>query len=432
MQIKVENLSQVKKKINFEIPAARVATEIDTVYEKIRKSASIKGFRKGKVPFALIEKHFSPQMEADVVKNLVNETYFKALLDEKIYPVSHPVIESDELKKGEPFSYSATVEVFPEVEVKDFTGLEVKKEQYVFTEETIDARLREMQESMAQMKPVEGRAAAMGDFVTLDFVGSFDGVPFDNGSAEDFVLELGSGRFIPGFEEQVAGLESGAQREIKVTFPQDYGHAEFAGREATFAITVKEIKAKELPPLDDEFAKEFGEFETLAELRGKLTEYHEAREKDRIEADLRERVVKALIARNDLDVPETLVEKQLEAMLESTKRRLSQQRMSLEAMGLDDEQYRIRYKETAESQVKGALLLEALAKQEGLAVAEADLDARFAQIAEQSGQNPENVKKYYTQNDQARENITAQVREDKAIDFLLGRAVITEVSREEL
>jgi trigger factor len=432
MQIKVEKLSQVKKKIHFEIPAARVATEIDKAYEKIRRNAAIKGFRKGKVPFALIEKHYSPQMESDVVKNLVNETYFKALLDEKIYPVSHPLIESDELKKGEPFTYSATVEVFPEVTVKDFAGLEVKKEQYLFKDEVIDARLQEMRESMAQMQPVDDRAAVMGDFVTLDFVGSFDGVPFENGSAEDFVLEIGSGRFIPGFEEQVVGLGAGKQKEIKVTFPQDYGHAEFAGKEATFAVTVKEIKAKELPPLDDELAKEFGEFETLGELRAKLTEYHEKREKERIDTELRERLVKALIERNTIEVPETLVEKQLESMLESTKRRLSQQRLSLEMMGLDEEQYRIKYREAAQTQVEGALLLEGLAKQEGLTVTDADLEARFAQIAEQSGQAVESVKNYYTQNEHARENITAQVREDKAIDYLLERAVVSEVSREEL
>jgi trigger factor len=432
MQIKVENLSTVKKKINFEIPAERVGDEIDKVYEQIRKKASIKGFRKGKVPFALIEKHYSPQMEADVIRNLVNDTYFKALMDAKIYPVSHPTIESDELKKGAPFTYSATVEVFPEVKVKDFDGLEVKRERYEFTDEVIDARLQEMQESVAQMKPVEGRPAAMGDFVTLDFVGSFDGVPFENGSAEDFVLELGSGRFIPGFEEQVVGLEIGTEKEVAVTFPQDYSHAEFAGKEAIFALTIKGIKCKELPPLDDEFVKEFGEFETLADLRGKLQEFHEKREQDRIEGELRERLVKALIDRNNLEVPETLVERQLESMLESTKRRLSQQRLSLEMMGLDEEQYRIKFRDVAEGQVKGSLLLEGLAKQEGMDVTDEDLDARFAQIAEQSGQNPDGVKKYYLQNEHARENITAQIREDKAIDFLLKRATITEVSREEL
>lgn len=432
MQIRVEELSKVKKKINFEISADRVAAEIDKVYEGIRKRAVIKGFRKGKVPQSFVEKHFSDQMEADVLKNLVNETYFKALLDQKIYPVANPVIESEDLKRGAPFTYSATVEIFPDVEVKDYEALEVKKEAYVFSEDVVDARLKEMQESLAQMKPVEGRSIAMGDFVTMDFVGSLDGVPFDNGSAQDFVLELGSGRFIPGFEEQVVGLATGEQKEIKVTFPADYGAADLAGKEATFAVTVKEIKCKELPPLDDEFAREFGEFETLAELRAKLAEFHEKQEKERIEADMRERVVKGLIARNDLEVPEALVGRQLESMLESTKKRLSLQRMSMEMMGLDDEQYRLRFRGVAEEQVKGALLLEALAKKEAIVAGEEDLDARYGHIAEQSSQSVDMVKKYYQQNEQARESLTIQVREDKVIDFLLEKANVTEVPREAL
>lgn len=432
MQIRVEELSKVKKKINFEIPADRVAAEIDKVYEGIRKRAVVKGFRKGKVPLSFVEKNFADQMEADVLKNLVNETYFKAIIDQKIYPVANPEIESEDLKKGEPFTYTATVEVFPEVEVKDYEALEVKRETYVFSEEVIDARVKEMQESLAQMKPVEGRPAALGDFVTIDFVGSLDGVPFDNGSAQDFVLELGSGRFIPGFEEQVVGLPVGTEKEIEVTFPEDYSSADLAGKEAAFAVTVKEIKCKELPPLDDEFAKEFGEFETLAELRAKLAEYHEKREKERIEADMRERAVKALIERNDLVVPEALVARQLESMLESTKKRLSLQRMTLEMMGLNEEQYRLRFKGVAEEQVKGALLLEALAKKESLVAAEDDLEARFSHIAEQNNQSVDAVKKYYQQNEQARESLAIQVREDKVIDFLLEKAKITEVPREAL
>ena len=432
MQIKVESLSPVKKKINFEISAARVATEIDKVYDQIRKRAAIRGFRKGKAPRTYIEKHYGEVMAEDVLKNLVNESYFNALLEQKIFPVGHPTFETDELKKGEPFTYSATVEVFPDVAVNEYEGLEVKKEQYRGDDTVIDARLKEMQESMAQMKPAEGRAAAMGDFVTLDFVGSVDGVPFENGSAQDFVLELGSGRFIPGFEEQIAGLNAGDAREISVTFPEEYGTEELAGKPATFAVTIKEIKQKELPALDDDFAKSFGEFETLEELRAKLTEYHEKQENDRIEADLRDRLVGALIEKNELEVPDTLVDRQLDSMLESTKRRLSLQRVSLEMMGLDEEQYRLRFRPTAEKQVKGALLLEALAKKESITADEGALESKFAQIAAQSSQGIERVKSYYQQNNEAMENLKAQAREDKVLEFLLARAKVSVVAKEEL
>lgn len=433
MQIKVESLSKVKKKINFEIPAERVSSEIEKVYAEIGKRASIKGFRKGKVPMSLIEKHYGDVMEQDVVKNLVNDTYFKALSDEKIYPVSYPVIENEEFKKGEPFRYSAVVEVFPEVEVKEYDGLEVSREKYQFDQEVISRRIEEMREGLAQLQPVDdARPAATGDFATIDFEGFLDGVPFEGGKGEDFQLELGSGRFIPGFEEQICGMKTGEEGEIKVTFPENYGSAELAGKEATFAVKVKEIKVKELPPLDDDLAKELGEFETLDQLRAQLVEVYEKQEKERIEAEFKERLVKALIDKNDLEVPDSLVDQQLSLMLENTKKRLAYQRLNLEMMGLDEEGYKIQFRSVAETQVKGSLLLEALAKQEDIKAADSDIEEKFRQMSGDSEQSLEAVKNYYLQNEKAKENLMAQIREDRVIAFLVERAKIAEVSREEL
>ena len=433
MQIKVESLSTIKKKVHFEIPADRVASEIEKVYAEIGKRASIKGFRKGKVPKSLIEKQYSEVMEQDVVKNLVNDSYFKALSEEKLYPVAYPEIENGDLKKGEPFKYTATIEVFPEVSVKDFDGLEVKKETYQFDEQVIVRRIEEMRQGLAQLKPVEGdRPAALGDFVTFDFIGSIDGVPFEGGQAEDFQLELGSGRFIPGFEDQMCGLKTGQAGEIRVTFPETYGKAELAGKEAVFAVTVKEIRVKELPALDDDFAKEAGEYENVAQLRSQLTQDYEKHEKERIEADFRERVVKALIDRNPLEIPEALVLQQLEQMLENTKKRLAYQRLSLEMMGLNDEGYRAQFMPVAESQVKGSMLLEALAKDQSITAEDADLDLKLVHMAGDNDQSLEAVRKFYLNNAKAKENLAAQIREDKAIEFLVERAKITDVTREQL
>ena len=433
MQIKVESLSTIKKKVHFEIPADRVASEIEKVYAEIGKRASIKGFRKGKVPKSLIEKQYSEVMEQDVVKNLVNDSYFKALSEEKLYPVAYPEIENGDLKKGEPFKYTATIEVFPEVSVKDFDGLEVKKETYQFDEQVIVRRIEEMRQGLAQLKPVEGdRPAALGDFVTFDFIGSIDGVPFEGGQAEDFQLELGSGRFIPGFEDQMCGLKTGQAGEIRVTFPKTYGKAVLAGKEAVFAVTVKEIRVKELPALDDDFAKEAGEYENVAQLRSQLTQDYEKHEKERIEADFRERVVKALIDRNPLEIPEALVLQQLEQMLENTKKRLAYQRLSLEMMGLNDEGYRAQFMPVAESQVKGSMLLEALAKDQSITAEDADLDLKLVHMAGDNDQSLEAVRKFYLNNAKAKENLAAQIREDKAIEFLVERAKITDVTREQL
>jgi trigger factor len=372
-------------------------------------------------------------MERDVLKNLVQDTYFKALHDEKLYPVAHPVIESDDLKKGEPFKYSATVEIYPEVKIEEYAGLEIVKEQYVKDEEVVARRLEEMRENMAQLKPVEEeRPAARGDFLTIDFKGFVGGIPFENGSAEDFQLELGAGRFIPGFEEQIIGQKIGEEKSINVTFPEDYNSKELAGKEATFDVTVKEIKVKELPPLDDEFAMEIGEFETIAQLSAKIAEMHEKQESQRIEADLRDRTIKAFIDKNPFEIPEALVEKQLQIMLDSTNKRLAMEKLSLGMMGLDDAGYKARFRDTAEVQVKGALLLDSLAAQEDIKVEDNELDEKIRETAEQRNQQFETLKQFYEQNENARENLRDQLKENKVFAFLLERAKITELPRSEI
>lgn len=433
MQVTVESLSKIKKKINFEIPADRVGAEIDKAFDEIRKRANIKGFRKGKAPRTYIEKHYCAMMEQEVLKSLVQDTYFRAIHDEKLLPVAHPVIESDDLIKGEPFKYSATVEIYPEVKIEEFAGLEVVKEKYMDDEEVVAKRLEEMRENMAQLKPVEEeRPAAQGDFLTIDFKGFLGGIPFENGSAEDFQLELGAGRFIPGFEEQIIGQKVGEEKNITVTFPEDYNSKELAGKEATFAVTVKEIKVKEIPPLDDEFAKAIGDFETIAQLRAKIAEMHEKQEKQRIEADLRDRTIKAFITKNPLEIPEALVEKQLQIMLDSTKKRLDLEKLSLEMMGLDDAGYKTRFRETAEIQVKGALLIDALADQEGIKAADNEVDEKIKETAEQRNQQFETLKQFYEQNENARESLRDQLKENKVFALLLGKAIITEVPRSEI
>ncbi|MBT1074521.1 trigger factor [Geobacter grbiciae] len=429
----VESLSSVKKKISFEIPAERVSAEIEKVFGQIQKRAAIKGFRKGKVPRSLVEQNYRSMMESDVLKNLFDETYFKALADHKIFPVSHPHIESDEVKRGEALKYSATVEVFPEIDVKDYKGLEVKRERFVSDVAPVEARLNEMREGMAELKPLEeGKCAETGNFVVIDFVGSIDGIPFEGGTAESYQLELGSGRFIPGFEDQLVGAKAGEQRTVEVTFPEEYGNKDLAGKVASFAVTVKEVKVKELPELDDEFAMQFGEFETLEQLKAKLAELHEDQETARIKADVQDRIVKALIGKNEIEVPSTLVERQLQMMLSNMKNRLAQQRLSLEMMGMDDESFKTHYRDSAESQVKGSLLLEAVAKKEGITVDDPDVEAKLRAMAEEAGQDFDRVKDFYEQNHNAKENLVAHLNEEKVLGYLLENAVVTEVAKDEL
>jgi trigger factor len=431
MDVKIETLSSVKKQLSFEISAEQVGAEIEKVYQKIGKTAKIKGFRPGKVPRHLLEQHYGPQMEEQVLSRLINDSYFKALADHNIRALSDPqIVDSGTLEKGKPFTYTAQVEVKPEVEVRDYQGLALVREQLLVDDKTIDDRLTEMQASRAEMQISDREQAANGDFVTIDFEGSVDGELFPGGQAGDHVLELGSGSFIPGFEEQVVGMARNEERAIEVTFPEEYGNKDLAGKPATFKVLLKEIKGKVQPPLDDEFAKGFG-LESMGELRERLTANYQAQEKERIQGDLRDRLVQALVERNPIEVPEVMVDKQLDYMLDNLRKRFQAQGMTLEMLGLTDDVFRSKYRETAVRQVQGSLLLEGVARQEKVAVEDGEIDGKLVEIAQMANAPVDAVRNYYAR-DEARRGLIAQIVEEKTIHLLLDQAQITEVSKDQL
>lgn len=430
MIVNVEIVSPVKKKINFEIPAGRVTEEIEKVYAQIKKTAALKGFRKGKVPQALIEKHYSEKMAGEVLHNIFNETFYKALDEQKIVPVSPPTIESDQVKNGEPLKYSATVEVIPEFELKDYKGLQVKKEPFAPDEKKVTERLKDLQSRLAQLKPLdEQRPAAIGDIVTLDFTGYMDGEPFENGSAQDYMLELGSNSFIAGFEEKIAGMSVGEENKIELSFPQDYFVTKLAGKDVAFEVKIKDIKVKELPPLDDEFAKQFGEFDSLEQMKSKIAETFENQEKSKIESMMRNTLVKALIEKNPIEVPDALVEKQLNFLVENVTNDLASQNLSLAAIGSDEKKIREEYRNTAALQVKGTLLLEAVAKKESIEIGESEMQEKFAEIAESTNKDSDTIEKFYMKNPYAKEALIKQLKEEKTLRFLEEHAIITEGSQ---
>jgi trigger factor len=360
----------------------------------------------------------------------VSETYLKAITDNKIVPVAPPTIESDQVKKGQPLNYSAIVEVYPEIEVKDYIGLQTTKIAYVPNEEAVEGRLKDMQARMAQLVPLtEQRPAINGDIVTLDFKGFVDGAPFERGEMEDYMLELGSKSFIEGFEEQIVGMSSGEEGKITVTFPDTYGAHHLAGKEVTFEVKIKEIKFKELPALDDDFARQFG-VDTIEELRGKIAESFEKQEKERIESTLKDNLVRLLIEKNELEVPDALVEKQLQFLMENTLNNLKRQNLTLEMIGSDETKLREELKDNALLQVKGTLLLEALAKKEEISVEDSEIYEKIQEIAEKANKDSDKVEKFYLQNTYARESLVKQLKEEKAIQFLMERAIISEETQE--
>jgi trigger factor len=285
-----------------------------------------------------------------------------------------------------------------------------------------------MQENMAQLIPLGDDAITEnGNTVSLDYSFSVEGFPEESSNAEDAELEVGANKMIPGFEEELVGMKCGEQKEIRITLPETYRTPAAAGKEGVFLVTVKEIKRKELPELDDEFAQQFGDYETIEQLRAKMAEYLEKQETERIESELKERVIQALVKKNPLDVPQSMVKRQLDHMLENLKNRLKGQRMSLEMMGLDEDGFRQRFRDSAEEKVKGGLLLMALVEKENIAADDKDLAERFEQISAGNPDMLERVKEYYVSNKSARSSLLSEIKEDKAIRFLLDKAVVTEV-----
>ena len=433
MQVNVEDISPVQKKITIEIPVEQVNEEIDKAYSAIQKKAKIQGFRPGKAPMQLIKRTYSDAMRDDVMRRLYQQTLYKAMDEQKVEPIDSPTIESDILEPGVPFKYSAIFEVMPQILLNEYTGLIVNKETYVPKPENIDGELKRMQENMAQMIPLdEDTAIENGHTVSVDYSVEVDGSPEENSGAQTAEVEVGTNRLIPGFEEQLIGLKYGESKEFTLELPAGADQPESAKKMGVFKVTVKEIKRKELPELDDEFAQQFGEYDTMEELRAKMIEYHEKHEKERIDNELKERVIQALIKKNPLDVPESMVKKQLDYMFENLKNRLKSQQMSLEMMGLDAESFRARFRDDAVDKVKGGLLLMALVEKENISVSDEDLASHYEKIAAGNPEMLERIKTYYSSNQNAKNSIISEIKEDKAISYLIDHAVVTEVDAEQL
>jgi len=429
MNVKVEDVSSIKKKLIFEVASEQVDNEIRKAFQKIGKTAKIKGFRAGKIPVSVLEQYYGGQMEQDVLTNLINATYFKALQENDIPAVGEPnIVESSGINKGEAFTYEAEVEIKPDVTAKDYTKLSLEKETFVADPKIPEGRLEEMRTSKAQVEVTKREKASKGDSVVIDFEGFIGDDAFAGGKGDDYVLELGSGSFIPGFEEQVIGMQREEAKDIEVSFPEEYGQAELAGKPATFKVVLKEIKEKVLPDLDDEFAKSFG-VDTVAELKEQLQKDYETQETNRIENDLREKLVSTLIESNPLEVPEAMIVKQLAYMYENITNRMKSQGMTPEMLGITPENFRENYRTTAIEQVSGNLLLEAIGRQEKIVADESEIDAKLEEIATMANAPLDMVKKYYASSE-ARSGLMAQIAEEKVVAFLLESAKVKEVAAE--
>ncbi len=425
MKVNVEEMGGVKKKVNIEIPEEDVTKEIDSFYEGLKKKAKIKGFRPGKVPRNILERYFKDYVKTEVLQKLIQDTYPKAFSEASLHPVAAPVIDPQELESGKPFQYSAIVEVKPEIKTEGYFGLKIEGKKEEVKEEEIEERLRGLQNLHANLKTIsEARPIQNGDYVIIDYEARMDEKPLEEGRAIDFTVEVGGGRFIPALEEKLIGLKLEDEKEIPVPFPEDYGYKKWAGKTISFRVKVKEIKEKILPPLDDEFAKDLGNYSSLEELKAQLKKEIE-REKDLVlDRQLKDQVVDQLLQANPFEVPESLVEAQAKSLVSDIKLRLASQGIDLKSVDMSEEKLLQEHRERAERQVKTFLILEKISEQEGITVTDEEVEARLSEISERSHQKLDVVKRYYEKNELIPE-LKAGILGDKTLSYLLQKADIT-------
>jgi trigger factor len=425
MKVHVEDISLVKKKVHVEIPEERVVKEIDSFYEGLRKKARIKGFRPGKVPRNILERHFKEYAKGEVLQKLIQDTYPEVLSEATILPVSHPVFDPQELENGKPFRYSAVVEIKPDFKVEKYEGLVLKGEKEEVRAEEIEERLKGLQNLHAQLKTVsESRPVQAGDYVTLDYQANMGGQPLEEGKGTDATVEVGSGRFIPSLEEKLVGMKPEDGNVIPISFPEDYGYKKWAGKTIDFQVKIKEIKEKVLPLLDDEFAKDLGAYDSLEALKVKLREDIEREKEAALDHHLKDQIVDHLLNANSFEIPPSMVEEQTQALVSDAKLRLSSQGLALADVGLSEEKLREDYAEAAQKQVKTFLILEKIATQEGITATDEEAENRLREISERSNQKFDLVKRYYEKNGLIPE-LKGRILADKTLTLLLQKSTIT-------
>jgi len=424
MKASVEEISSIKKKVSVEIPEDQVTKEVESFYKDLGKKAKIKGFRPGKVPRDILERYFKDYIKAEVVQKLIQDTYPQALTEADLQPVSPPVIDPGEFESGKPFQYSAVIEVKPAIKLEGYIGLKIEGKKEVVKDEEVEERLKALQNLHANLKAIsEARPIQTGDYVIVDYEASMGGKPLEGGKAIDFTLEVGSGQFIPALEEKLIGLKPEEDKEIEVSFPEDYGYKKWAGKTISFHVKIKEIKEKILPPLDDEFAKDLGDYASFEELKAKLKGEIEKEKELGLERQLKDQVVDQLLEANPFEVPESLVEEQAKAMVSDTKLRLAAQGMVLKNLGVSEEKLQEDYKAMAQKQVKTFLILDKIAGQEGITVTDDEADDRLREMSEKMHQKFDVVKRYYEKNGLLPEVKDGIIR-DKTLNFLLEKANI--------
>ena len=426
MSIKIEKTENANElKLSFEIESAKFEEAINKVYKESAKYFNIPGFRKGKAPMAMVEKMYGPSIfYEDAFNEVVPEVYEKELKENNIEAVSKPDLDIEQMEKGKDLKFTAIVQIKPEVKLGKYKGIQIKKIEYNVSDEDINHELGHMAERNSRVVAVEGRPVEKGDITVIDFEGTVDGVKFEGGAAEGHELEIGSNTFIPGFEDQIIGMNVEEEKDIKVKFPEDYFSEELKGKDAVFKLKLHEIKKKELPEINDDFAKDTSEFDTLEELKNSIKEKLEEENKSRAKYETEEELIKAVCKEVEIDIPSGMIDTELDNMVKEVETRLSYQGMNMEMylnmIGKTMADFRKEGEDQAKEAVKTRLVLEQIVKEEKIEPAEEKINEKLEELSKTYGKKAEELK----ENEYFMEYITKTLAQEQVISLLLENAKI--------
>ena len=426
MSVKVENTENKNEvKLSFVVEAEKFDEAMKKVYAKTAKYFTIPGFRKGKAPMNMVEKQYGTEIfHEDTFNELVPEIYETAIKENNIQVVSNPDIDITQIGKGKDLIFTAIVQIKPEVKLGKYKVIELKKIEYNVSDHDIEHELGHMAEHNARLVSIEDRPVEKGDITVIEFEGSIDGVPFEGGKAEKHELEIGSNTFIPGFEDQIVGMKLEEEKDITVTFPEDYFSKELAGKPAVFKVKLHEIKKKELPKIDDEFAKDVSEFETLAELKNSIKERMQKANEEKAKYEMEDAALKAVSDNVEIDIPSGMIDAEIDNMMKDIEQRLQYQGLTLAQYftlsGKTEAQVREEMKEQAKKAVKSRLVIEAIIKAEDIKPEEKEVEEKLKEMAKNYGKTEEEMSK----NEYIKEYIENNMKVEKAIEFIVNNAKI--------
>ena len=433
MQVTVEDVSSVKKTLHIEVPQDEVARELDSAYNTLKRTAKIKGFRPGKVPRSVLERMFGKDVRADVSSKLIQNSFLDAIKETELKIIGNPQVDPPELDPGASYKYDATVEISPEIDDIDFKGMQLKRTNYSFSNDEVDAQLKMLQKNLARHEQIsEDRPVQQEDIVLIDYEGFKDGKPFaETGKTENFTLKIGAGVISETFDSQLIGMKAGDNREFTESFPEDFANKTMAGNEITFQVMLNEIRQEVLPDIDDVMAKKVGQYENLDQLKSAIEDNLKQGYAKRTEQELNEQIFSTLISKTEFEAPDAMVDMELQGIIEEAERSFAYQNTSLEQMGISREDIAEKYRDTALKQVKRHLILSKVIDQEDLALSDDEVENGLKEMSENFGHPLADIKKYYDENKDKLDLFKHTLLEKKAINLIIESSKIKDVEPEE-